>query len=132
MLRWLAADAGASETILLRGGTLTEGSASSVHVVKAGRILTPPQTNAILPGTTRGVIFELADREGILSERRQVGEAELRAADEVMIASAGGGIRAIATLDGRPVGGGAPGPVYRRIYAAFKATQREFSTELPA
>jgi D-alanine transaminase len=78
------------------------------------------------------VIFELADREGILSVRRQVGEAELRAADEVMIASAGGGIRAIATLDGRPVGGGAPGPVYRRIYAAFKATQREFSTELPA
>jgi len=31
-----------------------------------------------------------------------------------------------------PVGSGAPGLVYRRIYTAFKATQREFSTELPA
>lgn len=131
LLRWLAADAGATETILLRGGALTEASASSVHVVKGGCIVTPPQTNAILPGTTRCVIFELAGREGIPNERRPVAEAELRSADEILIASAGGGIRAIATLDGRPVGSGKPGPVYRRIYACFKATQREFSTELP-
>jgi D-alanine transaminase len=132
LLRWLAADAGATETVLTRGGLLTEGSASSVHVVKDGRIATPPQTNAILPGTTRGVIFELAEREGIPSERRPVAAAELATADEILIASAGGGIRALATLDGRPVGAGVPGPVYRRIYAAFKATQREFSTALPA
>jgi D-alanine transaminase len=132
LLRWLAADAGATETLLFRGGMLTEGSASSAHVVKGGRILTPPQTHAILPGTTRGVILELAGREGIASERRPVAEAEVRGADEILIASAGGGIRAITTLDGQPVGAGAPGPVYRRIYAAFKATQREFSTELPA
>ena len=132
MLRWLAADAGATETLLLRDGLLTEGSASSAHVVKDGRIVTPPQTNAILPGTTRGVIFELAAREGIASERRPVGEVEVRAADELIIASAGGGIRAISTLDGRPVGSGAPGPVYRRIYAGFRATQQEFSTAMPA
>ena len=132
LLRWIAADAGATETLLMRDGMLTEGSASSAHVVKGGRILTPPQTNAILPGTTRGVIFELAEREGIASERRPVTEAEVRDADELLIASAGGGIRAIAALDGKPVGAGAPGPVYRRIFAAFKATQREFSTELPA
>jgi D-alanine transaminase len=132
LLRWLAADAGASETLLRRDGFLTEGSASSAHVVVGGRIATPPQTNAILPGTTRSVIFELAGREGLPTERRPVTEAELRVADEVLIASAGGGIRAVTTLDGRPVGSGRPGPVYRRIYAAFKATQREFSTELPA
>jgi D-alanine transaminase len=132
LLRWLAADAGAAETILLRDGLLTEGSASSAHVVTNNRIVTPPQTNAILPGTTRGVIFELAEREGVASERRPVTEAELRSADELLIASAGGGIRAITMLDGRAVGAGAPGPVYRRIFAAFKATQREFSTELPA
>ena len=131
MMRWLAADAGAAETLLLRDGHMTEASASSAHLVRGGRLVTPPQTNAILPGTTRGVILELAAREGIASERRPVTEAEMRSADELLIASAGGGIRAVTTLDGRPVGGGGPGPVYRRIYAAFKATQREFSTELP-
>ncbi len=132
MLRWLAADAGGAETILLRNGLLTEGSTSSAHVVKAGRIVTPPQTNAILPGTTRGVLFELAERAGIGSERRPVGEAELRVADEIIIASAGGGIRAVSTLDGRAVGPGAPGAVFRSIHAGFKATRDEFSTALPA
>jgi D-alanine transaminase len=132
LLRWLAADAGATETILTRGDIVTEGSASSVHVVKRGVIATPPQTNAVLPGTTRGVIFELAEREGIPSERRGVSGGELRTADEILIASAGGGIRAVTSLDGRPVGAGTPGPVYRKVYAAFKATQQEFSTVLPA
>ena len=132
LLRWLAADAGATETILTRGGIVTEGSASSVHVVRRGVIATPPQTNAVLPGTTRGVIFELAEREGIPSERRGVSGGELRTADEILIASAGGGIRAVTSLDGRPVGAGNPGPVYRQVYAAFKATQQEFSTVLPA
>lgn len=132
LMRWLAADAGAAETILLRGGEMTEASASSAHVVRGGRIVTPPQTNAILPGTTRGVILELAAREGIASERRPVSEAEMRGADELLIASAGGGIRAVTTLDGRPVGAGTPGAVFRKLYAAFKATQAEFSTGLPA
>lgn len=130
--RWQAADAGASETILLRSGWLTEGSSSSAHVVKGGRIRTPPQTNAILPGTTRSVLHELAARAGIAVERRAIGEAELRDADEVIIASAGAGIRAVAQLDGRPVGDGRPGPVFRRIHADFLATRQEFSTALPA
>lgn len=131
LLRWQAADAGASEAILLRAGWLTEGSTSSAHVVRDGRIATPPQTNVILPGTTRGVLFELAARAGIACERRPVSEAELRGADELIIASAGGGIRAVTTLDGRPVGNGAPGPVFRRMHAGFKATRQEFSTALP-
>ncbi len=132
LLRWQAADAETTEAILLRDGWLTEGSTSSVHVVRSGRLLTPPQTHAILPGTTRGVLFDLAARDGIASERRPVAEAELRDADEIIIASAGGGIRAVTLLDGVAVGGGSPGPLFRRLYAGFLATRTEFSTVLPA
>ncbi|MEX1995022.1 MAG: D-amino acid aminotransferase [Steroidobacteraceae bacterium] len=132
LLRWQAADAGATESILLRDGWVTEGSTSSTHIVRNGGLLTPPQTHAILPGTTRGVLFELAARAGIASERRPVREAELQSADEIIIASAGGGIRAVTTLDGRPVGQGAPGPVFRAIHEGFRATMQEFSTALPA
>jgi len=132
LLRWQAADAKTTEAILLRDGWLTEGSSSSVHVVQAGRILTPPQTHAILPGTTRGALFDIAARDGIVSERRPVAEAELRSADEIIIASAGGGLRAVTKLDGKAVGGGSPGPVFRQLYAGFLATRTEFSTELPA
>ncbi|MFZ2508689.1 MAG: aminotransferase class IV [Steroidobacteraceae bacterium] len=132
LLRWQAADAESTEAILLRGGWLTEGSTSSAHVVRSGRLLTPPQTHAILPGTTRGVLFDLAARDGIACECRPVAEAELRGAEEIIIASAGGGIRAVTRLDDRPVGGGIPGPLFRRLYAGFLATMSEFSTELPA
>lgn len=132
LLRWQAADADTTEAILVRDGWVTEGSTSSVHLVKAGSLLTPPQTHAILPGTTRGVLFDLAVRDGIASGRRPVAEAELRGADEIIIASAGGGIRAVTTLDGAAVGDGNPGPIFRRIHAAFLATKTEFSTELPA
>ena len=128
--RWQAADAGATESILLRNGWVTEGSTSSTHVVKEGGLLTPPQTNAILPGTTRSVLFELAARAGVASERRPVAEAELRAADEILIASAGGGIRAVTMLDGKAVADGKPGPVFRAIHAGFRATMQEFSTLL--
>ncbi len=53
LLRQLAVDANASETILLREGELTEASSSTVHVVMNGEIRTPPNSWLILPGTTR-------------------------------------------------------------------------------
>src|SRR5207248_51070 len=44
LLRQLSVDAGASETILLRDGELTEASASAVHVVLGGELLMPPHS----------------------------------------------------------------------------------------
>lgn len=130
LARWQAAQAGAGEAILLRDGWLTEGSASSAHIVAAGALVTPPQSQRILPGTTRGAIFEIAERTGIACSERPVSESELRGADEIILASAGGGIRPVTTLDDGPVGDGLPGPVFRRLYDGFLATRQEFSTEL--
>ena len=64
LLKKLSADAGAFETILLENGELTEGSSTTVHVVKDGVIRTPPNSQRILPGTTRDVVAELAARLG--------------------------------------------------------------------
>jgi D-alanine transaminase len=128
LLRWLAADSGATESVLLRDGVLTEGSTSSAHVVKGGRIATPPQTNAILPGTTRGVIFELAGREGIASERRPVTEAEVRGADELIIASAGAGIRAVTSSTASRSAPARPG---RYSAASTRRTRRRSGSSRP-
>src|SRR6201988_1888990 len=53
LLRQQAVDANAAETILLRDGELMEASASAVHIVTGGVIVSPPQSRRILPGTTR-------------------------------------------------------------------------------
>jgi D-alanine transaminase len=130
LLKWQADEAGATEALLLDDGHLTEGSASSVHVVTGGVLHSPPLSEQILPGTTRELLLELARRCGVESRVGPIPEAQLRAAGEIIIASAGGGIRAVTRLDGRPVGSGTPGPVFQRIFAALAAARAEFSTEV--
>jgi D-alanine transaminase len=116
LLRQQAVDAGASEVILLRDGLLTEASASSVEVIIGGEIHTPPNTSQLLPGTTRNLAEELAERHGLVWRIAPVTEAQLRSADEVWLTAATRGVVAVTTLDGRPVGSGKPGPVWRRMH----------------
>jgi len=125
LLRQLAVDAGAAETILLRNGELMEASASTVHVVVGGELRTPPNSRKILPGTTRGVVEELASRTGVPFRAAAVGESELRAADEIWISAATREVQPVTTLDGRPVGTGRPGPLWRRVYDEFQRWKQE-------
>jgi len=120
LLRQVSADAGAAETILFRDGKLTEASASNVFVVKGGVILSPPKSNLILPGITYDVIAEIAQAAGLPLEFRDVGEAEVRGADEIWVTSSSKEVLAIVTLDGKPVADGKPGPVFRRVHALYQ------------
>ncbi len=125
LLRQLAIDASAAETILLREGRLTDASASAVHVVIAGEIRTPPNSREILPSTTRSVVEELAGRAGIPCRAAPVSEQELRSAEEVWISAATREVQPVTRLDGHPVGDGRPGPLWQRVYAAFQDWKRE-------
>jgi D-alanine transaminase len=120
LLRQVSADAGAAETILFRDGKLTEASASNVFVAKAGKLLSPPKSNLILPGITYDVVVEIAQAVKIPLEFRDVTEAEVRAAEEVWLTSSSKEILAVTTLDGKPVGDGRPGPLFRRAYAGYQ------------
>ena len=120
LLRQVSADAGAVETILFRAGMLTEASASNVFVVRAGVILSPPKSNLILPGITYDVIAEIAQAAGLPIEFRELAEAEVRGADEIWVTSSSKEVLAIVTLDGKPVAGGKPGPVFRRVHALYQ------------
>ena len=125
LLKKLSADAGAFETILLENGELTEGSSTTVHVVKGGVIHTPPNGHHILPGSTRDVVTELASRSSVRSESARVTEAQLRTADEIWLAFSTRGVLPVTLLDGAPVGSGKPGPLFKRMSAAFAAYTRE-------
>jgi D-alanine transaminase len=131
LMRQLAVEAGANETIMIRDGWLTEGSASNVFLVRYGVILAPPKSNLILPGTTYDVVLELAAKAGMPVEVRPVSEAELRSADELWLTSATREVLAVNSLDGKPVGGGAPGPVFRRMYALFRDFKKELAGGAP-
>jgi D-alanine transaminase len=120
LARQLSADVGATETILLRDGMLTEASSSNVFVVKDGVVAAPPQDNLILLGITYDLVTRLAAEGAVRLEIRPITEAELRAADEVWLTSSTKEVLAVTTLDGKPVGSGKPGPAFRRMHALYQ------------
>jgi D-alanine transaminase len=120
LARQSAVDAGAVECVMFRDGFLTEGSSSNIWMVKAGRVIAPPRDNRILEGIRYGLMQELCEAQGLPFEIRPVAQAEVQAADELMLSSATKEVLAISSLDGRAVGSGAPGPVFRKLHAAYQ------------
>ena len=120
MLRQFANDAGGAECVLFRDGYLTEGSSSNIFVVRNGVLVTPPKSRLILPGITYDLLLELALANGVPTQVRDVAESEVKAADELMLSASLRELLAITQLDGKPVGDGKPGAVFRRLYELFQ------------
>lgn len=115
-----AAEHGVTEAIQFRDGMLTEASASNVWVVKDGTVSAPPKDNLILEGIRYGLIEELCARFEIPLVSRPVTRDEVFAADEVLLSSASKEILPVVTIDGKTIGSGTPGPVFKRLYAAYQ------------
>ena len=124
LARQMSADRGCNETIMFRHGFLTEASASNVWIVHEGALLGPPKSELLLEGIRVDLLRELCEEEGIAYNLRPIPEAEVLAADELMLSSATKEVLPVTTLDGDPVGHGAlrgkPGPVYARLYEAYQ------------
>ena len=120
LLRQQAIDAGALETILLRDGFLTEASASNIFVIKNNVLLAPPKNHLMLPGITYDVVLELAEKNSITYEIRDISEAELRDADEILLTSSTKEVMSITRLDNAQVGDGKPGAMFRKLHQLYQ------------
>ena len=123
LARQEAREAGAGEVLLLRNGELSEGSASSVVIVEDGALVRRPAGPEVLPGTTTDAVFVVARKRGLRCRDETIPEERLRRADEIWIAAATRGVVPVVALDGKPVGSGKPGPVWRQLAAAFDASR---------
>ena len=128
LARQISADHGAAETILFRDGWLTEASSSNVWIAHEGALLGPPKSEHVLEGIRVDLFRELCEDAGIAYNLRPIAEADVLAADEVMLSSATKEVLPVTRIDGQPVGHGAlrgkPGPVYARLYEAYQAAKR--------
>lgn len=96
--------AGADECVMHRGGRVTECSHSNISMLKDGVFVTPPADCYILPGVGRAHLLAACRALGIPQEERPFTMDELRAADELIISSAGLLCCRAVELDGVPVG----------------------------
>ncbi|HEX9038670.1 MAG TPA: branched-chain amino acid transaminase [Ktedonobacterales bacterium] len=128
-----AAAAGFDEAIFLTdSGAVSEGSSCNLFIVKRGQIFTPRASDDILEGITRDCVMDMAERElGLRVTERAIDRTELYDADEVFFSGTGVQISPVTRIDGRAVGGGAPGPLtmdlQRRYLRAVRGEDPAYS-----
>lgn len=125
LLRQQATDAGCHEAILLRDGHATEGTASGLIIVKNGVLVTAPDGPELLPSITRDVVLELAERAGIPCRRAVIPVADLDRAEEIWFVSSTREVYPVTEVDGKPAGGGKPGPLWKQVYDLFQQHKAE-------
>jgi branched-chain amino acid aminotransferase len=112
--------AGADEALLLDvQGRLCEVSGCNLFVVRGRRLLTP--RHDVLEGITRETVFELAPHSGLVPELAELQLYDAYTADEIIICGTAGGLLPVAQIDGRPIGDGRPGSVFRALHGAYEA-----------
>lgn len=112
-----ALEAGCDETVLHRGGRVTECAHSNVHMLKDGVFRTAPTDNLILPGIARAHLIGACRRLGIPVDETPFTVEEMMAADEVIVTSSGSLCLAAEEIDGIAVGGRA-GAILKQLQDA--------------
>jgi D-alanine transaminase len=130
LMKQAATDAGANEAIIVSNGQVLEGSSTSVFVIRNGTVITPPNSQRILPGTTRDAVLDLA-HDIIPTQVRAISVDELNRADEIWIAAATRDVLPICKLNGTPVGSGRPGPLWQQMSALFMQDRKRLADTPP-
>ena len=113
--------AGADEALLLNtAGNLCETAAANLFLVCGGKVLTPPVTDGALPGIVRAKILTLCPELGLPAPERSLAPANLREADEAFLTNSLLGVMPLVSVDTVPLGDGTPGPLTRRLAAAYE------------
>jgi branched-chain amino acid aminotransferase len=116
MAKWAARREGYDEVVLLdHAGNVAEGPTTNVFLVGDDGVVRTPPLDEILAGVTRATVIELARHEGLTVREEAVPPEALLDAAEVFLTGSSVGVWPVASVDGRPVRGGAPGPVSKRL-----------------
>lgn len=125
----LAKRQAAQEGLFVRSGRfLSEGTTSSLFIVRKGQLCTPPLRN-ILPGVTRRRVMELAEDNLLAVKERSVTTHDLRSAEEAFVTSSVAEILPVVEVNDETVGSGKPGPVTRRLQRCYQKAVEAFRRE---
>jgi branched-chain amino acid aminotransferase len=122
---------GFDEAILLTAdGHVAEASSANVFLVRDGALITPPLTDDVLPGITRGCLIQLAHDAGYTVVERSVDRSELYLADELFLTGTGAQVAPLASIDGRRIGDGThpiTTDLQQRYFAAVRGADPRYS-----
>jgi branched-chain amino acid aminotransferase len=121
-----ALKAGYDEAVLLApDGRVSECTGENIFIVRDGRIVTPPTSDAgALAGITQRSVETIAADLGYEVSYEPLIRTDLYLADEAFLTGTAAEVVPIRAVDDRPVGEGKPGPITRELQQTFFAAIR--------
>ncbi len=126
-----AINAGCEECIMLNPqGFVAEATGDNVFVVRGETLITPPPWCGALEGITRGVVMDLARKQGLTVREDVLTRYDLYTADEVFLTGTAAEIISVVCIDRRTIGSGRPGPIASRLERQFRDYARQQGTKI--
>ena len=119
-----------SAVMLDVNGFISETNDTNIFLVHENKLLTPT-TDSCLPGLTRKMILEIAAKEGISTEEKNLSTSDMYSSDEVFTSGTMGEITPILEADGRKIGDGKAGTITKRIQKLHSSFAYESGESLP-
>lgn len=117
-----AAARGAGEALFVGSdGNVREGASTNVFCVEGDRLITPAQSQHLLPGITRPLVAQLAAESGRSVTSEAVPLSRMLNASEVFVTSTTLLVMPVLRIDDRAIGNGHAGPVARELAERLRA-----------
>jgi len=116
-----AIESGARALLLDDDGLVTETSTANILVYRADEGLISPPLAKVLHGISLAEAFELAETFGLNIVQRNLTPDDVSSADEVLLGSTPLCLLPVTRFNGRPIGNGKPGDLFRRLTDAWSA-----------
>ena len=115
-----AVSKGFTEAVLVKDGYVTEGTHTSVFMVKDETIIVTPLSKQILSSITRMAVKKIAEELNIAYVERHFTPEEMKSADEVFIAGTVTEVMGITQVEDKEIGNGAIGKITEQIQHGFR------------
>lgn len=115
-----AIQAGCLEALMLnREGYVAECTGDNVFYIANETLITPDPSHGSLKGITRETVLEAAETIGLKTKTAPTTVYDLYTADECFLTGTAAEVIPVVTIDGRPIGAGAPGVFTSDLKKAF-------------
>lgn len=132
MAKMEAIRAGVQEAVMMNlQGYVAECTGDNIFVWRRGKLVTPPATEGALEGITRNAVIELARKKGLPVSEERMSRFDIYTADEMFLTGTGAELIPVMKVDGRVIGQGTVGPVFKGLLEDFKALTKVDGTPIP-
>jgi len=100
-------------------GYVAEATGDNVFIVKKGVVYTPPVSSGSLEGITRNVVIQLARKEQLEVQEKNLTRFDLYTSEEFFLTGTAAEVIGIVDIDGRTIGDGQPGPITKLLRKKF-------------